>query len=627
MCGIYAQWRSATANANANANATTTTTQAMRERAVAATRKLRHRGPDSAGITVAGNGVAVLGHERLAIVDVSAAAQPFVFVDPTAADPTRNRVILAVNGEIYNHEDLRERLELMFPGSPPYPYASASSDCEVILPLYLAAAAAAAPASALDVSFIDALCGQFAFVLFDERTNVFVASRDHLGIVPLYIGHGYDDGESVYFASEMKALRECVCGDIATLPPGVAYVGVGGGGGATFARWYFPAWQIPEALAPTARVNVSLVRELLEASVERCMMSDVPWGVLLSGGLDSSLIAAIAAHAATRPLHSFTISLADAADAPPSPDAAAAARVAAFLGTTHHDFTFTLQEGLDALNEVVYHVETYDVTSIRSSVPMYLLSRRVKALGVKMVLTGEGSDEIFGGYLYFHHAPSREEFHAETVDKVKALHLYDCNRANKATAAWGVEARVPFLDKAFVAYCMSVDPVFKMVDMEFGFMEKFMLRTAFSSSTTSSSSPWLPADVLWRQKEQFSDGVGYAWIDGLRAFAETQVSDSDMSNAARHFPFNTPVTKEAYLYRKLFEAHFPPGAGFETTVPPNPFSVACSTARAASWLASSSSSGVVANDPSGRAVGLLRVHRAAAAATSVESSNLVDCRC
>ena len=593
----------------------------MRERAVAATRKLRHRGPDSAGLVVAGGGNAVVGHERLAIVDVSslsAAAQPFVYVDPTAPDPTRNRVILAVNGEIYNHEDLRHRLELMSPGSPPYPYASASSDCEVILPLYLGAAAAT-PAGAkppLDISFIDALCGQFAFVLFDERTNLLVASRDHLGIVPLYIGHGYDDGESVYFASEMKALRECVCGDIATLPPGVAYVG-GGGGDATFARWYFPTWQLPSTRAPTARVDVSLVRQLLEASVERCMMSDVPWGVLLSGGLDSSLIAAIAARAATGPLHSFTISLAASANAPPSPDAAAAARVAAFLGTTHHDFTFTLQEGLDALNEVVYHVETYDVTSIRSSVPMYLLSRRVKALGIKMVLTGEGSDEIFGGYLYFHHAPSREEFHAETVDKVKALHQYDCNRANKATAAWGVEARVPFLDKAFVAYCMSVDPVFKMVDMEFGFMEKFMLRTAFSTSP-----PWLPADVLWRQKEQFSDGVGYAWIDGLRAFAETQVSDSDMSNAARHFPFNTPATKEAYLYRKLFETHFPPGAGFETTVPPNPFSVACSTARAASWLASSSSSSV-ANDPSGRAVGL-RVHRPAAAAPTTATAVVVN---
>ena len=564
MCGILAVFNSEA------------TGGALRSNTLQRSKLLRHRGPDCNGIVLIKHSVInnndgrnnnnnnhAIAHERLAIVDAASGIQPFESAG----------LVLSVNGEIYNHEALRDALH--------QPFAFSSySDCEVLMPLYLECRADGISGMA---RFLNQLAGMFAFVLYDSETDTYVVARDHMGIIPLYMGTGALDG-STWFASEMKALvHDCV--DIRVFPPGHVLVCPTGGGASPPAMvdWYTPAWKVVPCVTPTVPVNLLRIRSLLQASVWQCMQSTEPWGVLLSGGLDSSLVASMASHLGADRVNTFSIGMRG------SPDVVAAESVAAYFGTRHRSFTFTVQQGLDVLRDVIYHLETYDVTSIRASVPMFLMSRRIKALGIKMVLSGEGADEIFGGYLYFHKAPSREAFHAETVDKLCSLHLYDCNRANKAMAAWGVETRVPFLDRAFVDYCMSFDPVNKMINKSFGFMEKFALRSAFKDT--------LPPAVLWRQKEQFSDGVGYGWIDGLKAHAEQEVSDTQLMAAVTRFPLNTPLTKEAYHYRDLFEAVFPVGHGCETTVPFG-FSIACSTARAADWDATFRA----CNDPSGRVV-------------------------
>jgi len=536
---------------------------ALRELALRQSRLLRHRGPDWSGICTYDH--AVLAHERLAIVDVNTGAQPLL--------TPNGRQALAVNGEIYNHRSLREGL------AQPYPFAT-ESDCEVILPLYLEKGA----------GFLNDLEGMFAFVLFDEETDRYLIARDPIGIIPLY--YGFDEAQQLYVASEMKALID-VCSVVSEFPPGHYWAS----GDARPTRYYQRPWQ-EYGFVENAVTSVQAVHDALEKSVVSHLMTDVPYGVLLSGGLDSSIIAAVTQkHASMRVedserspawwprLHSFAIGLAG------SPDLAAAEKVAAHIGTVHHGFTFTLQEGLDALDEVVYHLETYDVTTIRAATPMYMLARKIRAMGIKMVLSGEGADEVFGGYLYFHKAPDARAFHEETVRKLSRLHSYDCLRANKAMAAWGVEARVPFLDRTFLDVAMSINPKDKMITA--GKMEKQILREAFGHM--------LPEEIAWRQKEQFSDGVGYSWIDGLRAFAAGQVSDRQMTYAVRRFPFNPPQTKEAYLFRRLFERHFPLASAAET-VPGGP-SVACSTPEAVLW----DSSLQEMDDPSGRAV--RSVHR------------------
>jgi asparagine synthase (glutamine-hydrolysing) len=530
--------------------------EALRERALRLSRLQRHRGPDWSGIYR--NGRTVLAHERLAIVDVLHGAQPLIDESGTCA--------LAVNGEIYNHRELEASLR------EPYRFRTAS-DCEVILPLY----------RERDVGFLDELNGIFAFVLYDSAQGRWVVARDHLGIVPLYMGR---DGEgTLYVASEMKALVP-VCRRVWEFPPGH----VQDSSMVEPRRWYDRPWR---RTLPSAPAHAGTLREALEGAVRRQLMSDVPYGVLLSGGLDSSIISAVAARFAARRieddgrspawwprLHSFSIGLEGA------PDLAAAREVAAHIGSVHHEFHFTVQEGLDAVPDVVHHLETYDVTTIRAGTPMYLMARRIRSTGVKMVLSGEGADELFGGYLYFHRAPSAEAFYQETVRKLDRLHLYDCLRANKAMAAWGVEARVPFLDKAFVDVAMEVDPSAKMAGP--GRLEKAILRESFADL--------LPPSIAWRQKEQFSDGVGYGWIDALRGYAEARVTDAELSSARYRFPYNPPATKEAYLYRSLFEERFPLPSCAEC-VPGGP-SVACSTPEAIAWDASLAD----LTDPSGRAV-------------------------
>lgn len=536
---------------------------ALRQRALQHSRLQRHRGPDWSGITTFER--AVLAHERLAIVDVNTGAQPLL----TAS----GRQALAVNGEIYNHRSLRKRL------ARKYTFAT-ESDCEVILPLYLEKGA----------DFLNDLEGMFAFVLYDDEADRYLIARDPIGIIPLY--YGFDEAQQLYVASEMKALID-VCSVVSEFPPGHYWLS----GDSAPTRYYERPWQDFENVE-TAETSVQAVHDALEKAVVSHLMTDVPYGVLLSGGLDSSIVAAITQqHAQMRVedrerspawwprLHSFAIGLEG------SPDLAAAATAAAHIGTVHHGFTFTLQEGLDALDEVVYHLETYDVTTIRAATPMYMLARKIRAMGIKMVLSGEGADEIFGGYLYFHKAPDARAFHEETVRKLFRLHSYDCLRANKAMAAWGVEARVPFLDRGFLDVAMSINPRDKMISA--GKMEKQILREAFSDM--------LPEEIAWRQKEQFSDGVGYSWIDGLREFAAAEVSDRQMAYAARRFPFNPPQSKEAYLFRRLFEKHFPLASAAET-VPGGP-SVACSTPEAVLW----DSSLQEMDDPSGRAV--RSVHR------------------
>jgi len=529
----------------------------MRKQALKMSRQQRHRGPDWSGIYVADN--AILVHERLSIVDVESGAQPLIDKDQTVA--------LAVNGEIYNHKELEGGLKI------DYKFQTAS-DCEVIIPLY----------KAKGVDFIDELNGIFAFVLYDITRNTYLVARDHMGICPLFTG--YDENGNFYVASEMKALSE-VCNKIEVFPPG-SYLESSQG---EIRKFYNRNWRGYSAGQHNEFKSAEL-RSVLEAAVHRQLMSDVPYGVLLSGGLDSSIIAAIAAKFAAKRietndaqdawwprLHTFAIGLTG------SPDLAAAREVSKFINSVHHEFHYTVTEGLDALPDVIYHIESYDVTTVRASTPMYLMARKIKAMGVKMVLSGEGSDEIFGGYLYFHKAPDAQSFHEETVRKLDRLHLYDCLRANKSMAAWGVEARVPFLDKEVIDLVMSIDPKFKMCGR--GKIEKQILRDTFADI--------LPASVVKRQKEQFSDGVGYGWIDSLKELAAREISDQMMQNAKYKFPVNTPQSKEEYYYRRIFAEHFPDRI-VASCVMGGP-SVACSTPEALEW-----DKKFKIIDPSGRAV-------------------------
>jgi asparagine synthase (glutamine-hydrolysing) len=543
---------------------------ALRRQALERSQRQRHRGPDWSGVYL--DDGAVLVHERLAIVDPEGAAQPLCSPD--------GQLVLAVNGEIYNHSVLKSALQ-------PYEYRTAS-DCEVINALYR---------QDTPDSFLNRLNGIFSFALWDKARRQVLIARDPIGVCPLYWGH--DSCGHLWIASEMKSLVG-ICSDVAQFPPGHFLIGPAG----EPVRYYQQAWREYSA---TRHVSVSHreLRRAFERAVHRQLMSDVPYGVLLSGGLDSSLVAACAARFARRRiedddrteawwphLHSFAIGLDG------SPDLAAAQVAATALGTVHHGFRFSFEEGLDELPEVIRHIETYDVTTVRASTPMYLLARRIKAMGVKMVLSGEGSDEVFGGYLYFHKAPSAEEFHQETVRKLDALHLYDCLRANKSMMAWGVEPRVPFLDVEFLAVAMSMDATTKMA--RGGRMEKAILREAFAGD--------LPDVILWRQKEQFSDGVGYGWIDGLKAYTASQVSDEQLAAAVERFPINPPSSKEAYFYRCLFERHFPDAACARTV--PGGKSIACSSPLAIAWHEAFEA----AADPSGRAV--VDVHRAASIASS-----------
>jgi asparagine synthase (glutamine-hydrolysing) len=534
----------------------------VRSQALELSKIQRHRGPDWSGIFA--NDRAVLAHERLSIVDVAHGAQPLVSPD--------GRYVLAVNGEIYNHVALRREF-------PDYAFRT-QSDCEVIIPLL----AAEGPMG------VARLNGIFAFILYDTQTDTSVIARDPMGVIPLYTG--FDADGQFLVASELKALTP-VCRQVDLFSPGHVLVSPAE---STPTRYWSPDWRDWEHVRDAATDPADATRRLrsaLEDAVHRQLMGDVPYGVLLSGGLDSSITAALAAQFASRRvddddaspawwprLHSFAIGLEG------SPDLAAAERVAEHIGTVHHGLTFTIQEGLDALRDVVYHLETYDVTTIRASTPMFLMARRIRAMGIKMVLSGEGADEIFGGYLYFPKAPDARQFHEETVRKLDRLHLFDCNRANKSMAAWGIEARVPFLDLEFLDVAMSLNPELKLI--RDGRIEKQILRDACRDL--------LPDAIYRRQKEQFSDGVGYGWIDALRDHAAAEVSDADLERAAYRFPINTPDTKEGYLYRTIFEEHFPLESAARTV--PGGKSVACSTPEALAWDASFSRMA----DPSGRAV-------------------------
>ncbi|MEZ9349717.1 asparagine synthase B [Vibrio splendidus] len=531
---------------------------ALRPIALEMSKKLRHRGPDWSGIYAGEK--AILAHERLAIVGLNSGAQPLYSQD--------KKHILAVNGEIYNHKELRARYE------DKYQFQT-DSDCEVILALY----------QEMGADLLEELNGIFAFVLYDEEKDEYLVGRDHIGIIPLY--QGYDEHGNYYVASEMKALVE-VCKTISEFPPGSFYSSKD----AEPQRYYIRDWNEYAAVQGNSTSKEELT-EALEAAVKRQLMTDVPYGVLLSGGLDSSITSAVAKRfAAMRieddeqseawwpQLHSFAVGLENA------PDLIAAREVADKIGTVHHEMTYTIQEGLDAIRDVIYHIETYDVTTIRASTPMYLLARKIKAMGIKMVLSGEGADEIFGGYLYFHKAPNAKEFHEETVRKLLALSMFDCARANKSLAAWGVEGRVPFLDKEFIDVAMRLNPEDKMCGN--GKMEKHILRECFED--------YLPDSIAWRQKEQFSDGVGYDWIDTLKATAEEKVTDQQMEAAKFRFPYNTPTTKEGYAYREIFEELFPLESAAEC-VPGGP-SVACSSAKAIEWDESFKN----CVDPSGRAI-------------------------
>lgn len=533
--------------------------QALRAQALKMSKKIRHRGPDWSGIYCGDK--AILAHERLSIVDPESGSQPLYSKD--------RKLVLAVNGEIYNHQEIRNRLK------GKYEFLT-GSDCEVILALY----------KEKGVDFLEDLSGIFAFALYDIEKDAYLIGRDHVGIIPLYMG--WDALGQFYVASEMKAL-EGTCIKIEEFQPGNFYWSKD----KKMHQWYKRDWMEYEAVKDNT-TSIADLRVALEKAVERQLMSDVPYGVLLSGGLDSSIISAVAKKfsqkrietggekAAWWPqLHSFAVGLEN------SPDLAAARKVAEYIGSVHHEIHFTIDDGLDALSDVIYHIETYDVTTIRASTPMYLMARVIKSMGVKMVLSGEGADELFGGYLYFHKAPNAKAFHEETVRKIGKLHDYDCLRANKSLAAWGVEGRVPFLDKEFMDVAMRLNPKDKMITKEHG-MEKWVLRKAFED--------YLPESVAWRQKEQFSDGVGYSWIDTLKTIAEKRISDEQMKDAARLFPVNTPDTKEAFLYRSLFAEHFHSSTAAKTV--PFEKSVACSTAIALEWDASFKNMA----DPSGRAV-------------------------
>lgn len=545
--------------------------QGLRRQSLELSQRQRHRGPDWSGVYI--DEGAILVHERLAIVDPAGGSQPLRSADGALA--------LAVNGEIYNHRELKKELK------QPYEFLT-GSDCEVINALYREDEPS---------SFLNRLNGIFAFALWDKTTSRTLIARDPMGVCPLYWGH--DREGRLCVASEMKAISS-LCADVAQFPPGHYYDSANG----ELVKYYQRPWRDYDAVEGV-EVDKQELREAFERAVHRQLMTDVPYGVLLSGGLDSSLVTAVAARYARHRieeddkseawwprLHSFAIGLKG------SPDLAAAAIAAKALDTVHHGFEYSFEEGLDALPEVIRHIETYDVTTIRASTPMYLLARRIKAMGVKMVLSGEGSDEIFGGYLYFHKAPNAREFHEELVRKLDALYNYDCLRANKSMMAWGVEPRVPFLDVEFMEVAMKMDAKYKMIDKTSAGherMEKGILRAAFEG--------YLPDSILWRQKEQFSDGVGYGWIDGLKAHAEAQVSDRELAAAAKRFPINPPLTKEAYYYRSLFEEFYPGPAAAETV--PGGKSIACSSPAAIAWDASFAS----AADPSGRAIA--GVHNAA----------------
>ena len=532
--------------------------QALRPKALEYSRLLRHRGPDWSGIY--NNENAILVHERLSIVDTEHGAQPLYNAD--------KKHVLAVNGEIYNHKTLAKELNVDY-------QFQTGSDCEVILPLY----------EEFGVEFIDKLQGMFAFILYNETDNSYLIARDHIGIIPLYTG--YDEEGNFYVASEMKALMP-ICKTVSEFPPGhILDSRVG-----KLQKYYKRNWQQYAAIKDNT-TSTTKIREALEESVKSHLMTDVPYGVLLSGGLDSSLISAITQKFASRRIeendlseawwpkvHSFACGLEG------SPDLIAAQTVANSIGTIHHSVIFTEQEGIDALKEVIYHLETYDVTTIRASTPMYLMARKIKAMGIKMVLSGEGADEIFGGYLYFHKAPNAQDFHEELNRKLDKLHMFDCLRANKSMSAWGIEARVPFLDKNFMDVAMRINPEDKMCGN--GKMEKAILRSSFEG--------YLPKEILWRQKEQFSDGVGYSWIDSLKAHIDGQVTDQQLTSAEFKFPLNTPDTKEAYFYRSIFEEHFPLASAAECV--PSGKSVACSTPEALAWDESFRNNA----DPSGRAV-------------------------
>lgn len=535
---------------------------AQRKEVVDLAKLLRHRGPDWSGVYCEGG--TILAHERLAIVDPDSGDQPLY-------NEARD-VVLCVNGEIYNHIELREKLEARAPGKHKF---LTGSDCECLLHLYIE--------DGPDFLTKNEVCGMFAFAIWDMRTNTYLVARDLVGIIPLYMGWGNDG--SVVVSSELKALHKC-CSRLEEFPPGNRYWSTE----AKYSQFYTPAWWDASVL-PSTPIELQSLREAFEKSVLSHMMSDVPYGVLLSGGLDSSLVASIMSRHCHRriesdgrepahwpQLHSFSIGLAT------SPDLKAAKEVANYLGSVHHEYVFTPQEGIDALSDVIYHLETFDVTTIRASTPMYLMARRIRATGVKMVLSGEGADEIFGGYLYFHKAPDAKEFHEENVRKVKQLHLYDCLRANKSMMAWGVEARVPFLDRRFMETALSFDVKQKMCKDEAGAkrVEKWVLRKAFDLPAPRA---YLPESVLWRQKEQFSDGVGYTWIDSLKDHAEKEVSDQQMATAANRFPVKTPRTKEAYLYRSLFAKHYGDNTSPAETVGWQD-SIACSSATALKWDAS-----------------------------------------
>ena len=533
-------------------------TEELRAKALKMSQKLRHRGPDWSGIYVGGS--TILTHERLSIVDPQSGGQPLY-------SPNRKQV-LAVNGEIYNHQNIRSR----YVGN--YEFRT-GSDCEVILALY----------RDKGIHFLEELNGIFAFALYDEERDEFLIARDAIGVIPLYIGKDRDG--LLYVASELKAL-EGFCDEYEPFLPGHYYWSREG----EMRRWYNRDWMKYEAVKNNES-SMSRLHDALEAAVRRQLMSDVPYGVLLSGGLDSSVISAIAKkHAELRvetdnqseawwpQLHSFAVGLKG------SPDLVKAREVAEHIGTVHHEIHYTIQEGLDAIRDVIYYIETYDVTTVRASTPMYLLARVIKSMGIKMVLSGEGADEVFGGYLYFHKAPNAEAFHEETIRKLDKLYLYDCLRANKSLSAWGVEGRVPFLDTEFLDVAMRLNPIDKMCPGTT--IEKRIVREAFGEL--------LPESVAWRQKEQFSDGVGYSWIDTLKAITSKAVSDEQMAHASERFPINTPMNKEEYYYRTIFEEHFPSRSAALSV--PHEASVACSTAIAMKW--DKAWNGL--NEPSGRAV-------------------------
>ena len=520
--------------------------------------KLRHRGPDWSGIYSSEN--AILAHERLAIVDPTSGKQPILSEDGLK--------VIAVNGEIYNHQNLKDSF------ATDYNFRT-ESDCEVILALY----------EKKGINFLNDLNGIFAFALYDSSNDKYIIARDHMGIIPLYMG--WDKDDIFYVSSELKSL-EGVCDKIELFPPGHYLES----SSTDLKKWYNPEW-VSYDHVKDSETSIKAIHDSLSAAVKRQLMSDVPYGVLLSGGLDSSITSALAKKFASKrvesndkqdawwpQLHSFSVGLKDA------PDLKAARIVADHIGTIHHEINFTVQEGIDAIRDVIYHLETYDITTIRASTPMYLIARAIKSLGIKMVLSGEGADELFGGYLYFHKAPNAKEFHEETVRKLDKLHQYDCLRANKSLAAWGIEGRVPFLDKEFIDVAMNINPEDKMIKN--GRIEKWVLREAFKD--------YLPESVLWRQKEQFSDGVGYSWIDSLKDLVSKEVSDNDLENASKTFSINTPRNKEEYYYRSIFRDHFSSDAA-ASSVPSVP-SVACSTPQALEWDEAFKNM----NDPSGRSI-------------------------